>query len=238
MNKKLKISIGIVYLICLLALLYTIFSFLDLRDLTDYSFIRNNSQILIELKNKQLLFFITLFFIFLIIWTLLLGFASPVAILSGFIFGSTIGTIISIIGLSVGCTFLYIFAKIYFKDFIIDYFEKKIIKFKLLFKKNEFLYYLVFRLCGGAGIPFPLQNILPVIIDMKIKNYFFSTLIGLTPGLFILCSIGSGLEKIIEKNENFGFKEAIYDPAIYWPLFGFIFILITSFIIKKKFFRN
>ena len=36
---------------------------------------------------------------------------------------------------------------------------------------------------------------------MKVKNYFFSTFIGLFPMVFILCAIGSGIEKIIEETE-------------------------------------
>ena len=27
---------------------------------------------------------------------------------------------------------------------------------------------------GGGGIPFAIQNLLPVIFNMKVKNYFFS----------------------------------------------------------------
>ena len=41
---------------------------------------------------------------------------------------------------------------------------------------------------------------MPVIFNMKIKNYFFSTLLGLFPMVFILSAIGEGIEK---KNEDF-----------------------------------
>ena len=73
------------------------------------------------------------------------------------------------------------------------------------FQKNEFLYYLIFRLSGGAGIPFVLQNSLPLLFDMKVKNYFYSSLLGLVPGLFILNSLGSGIEKLIQVNKNLTF---------------------------------
>ena len=43
---------------------------------------------------------------------------------------------------------------------------------------------------------------------MKVKNHFFSTLIGLFPMVFILCAIGSGIEKIIEQNNLKDFDKA------------------------------
>ena len=34
---------------------------------------------------------------------------------------------------------------------------------------------------------------------LKLK-FFFATLIGIIPQIFLICSIGSGLEKIIDQN--------------------------------------
>ena len=58
---------------------------------------------------------------------------------------------------------------------------------KDLFKKNEFLYFLIYRFIGG--LPFFIHNTLPVIFNVKIVNYFFGTLIGMIPQLFIMVSI-------------------------------------------------
>mgnify|MGYP006168425055 FL=1 len=238
MNKIIKLLIAIVYLICLVLILYAFFTLIDVTQITNYSYIREKSQILINYRDNNLIIFTLLFFLFCVFWILLLGFATPVAIMSGFIFGSFAGTIISVLGLTIGCTSMYILAKIYFRELIIKHLESKIIKFKNLFNKNEFLYFMIFRFAGGGGIPFAIQNVLPVIFDMKVKNYFYASLTGLVPSIFIINTLGSGIEKIIELNEKPSMTEIILNPEIYLPLLGFLLILIISYFLNKKFFKN
>ena len=59
---------------------------------------------------------------------------------------------------------------------------------------------LIYRFVGG--VPFFIQNILPCLFEVKLKNYFFATFIGMLPQLFIGTSLGNGIEKIINDNEQ------------------------------------
>ena len=95
----------------------------------------------------------------------------------------------------------------------------------------------MYRLAGGGGLPFALQNLLPVIFSMRIKNYFVSTLIGLLPSVFILASIGSGIDKFLIK-DSLDWSGLMKDPEIYFPIFGFVLILIAGIFIKRKFFNK
>ncbi len=167
-----------------------------------------------------------------------MGFATPLALVSGFLFGKVFGTLISVFGFTIGCTILYIFANQYFKELILEKLSKKITKFKEIFNKNEFFYFMIFRFAGGGGTPFAIQNLLPVLFNMKIKNYFFSTLIGLFPMVFILNAIGSGIEKIIENDIDPSFLTIIQNKEIYFPILGFFIILIVSFLLRKIYFKK
>ena len=238
MTKNIKIAVGLVYILCLSLILYGFFIFVDVTQLNNYSYIRDKTQFLIEIRDNNLIWFSVLFFLFSIIWILLLGFATPLALVAGFLFGKLYGTLISVIGFTIGCTVLYIFANQYFKDFILEKLAKKISKFKDIFNKNEFFYFMIFRFAGGGGTPFAIQNLLPVLFNMKIKNYFFSTFIGLFPMVFILCSIGSGIEKIIEENIDPSFFTIIQNKEIFFPLIGFFTIVIISFILRKIYFKK
>lgn len=238
MNTTLKITLGIAYLISLGILLFFVFSFLDLTRLTDYSYIKENTENLIEFKNDNTKVFIISFYIFVIIWILMLGFGSPLSLVSGFIFGKYIGTFICLTSFTIGCSFLYLLANAYFRDLVEKYLENKIGKLKNLFNKNELIYFMLFRFVGGGGIPFGIQNVLPVIFNMRIKNYIYATFLGLVPTTFIICSIGSGIENIIENNESPTIFDAILNPEIYIPLLSFILILIISYLIKNKVFKN
>jgi len=238
MNQNVKVVLGSIYLISLGILLYTLFSFFEISEIGNFSYIKDNSQLLINYKNENLELFIFLFFIFSIIWIFLLGFASPLIILTGCIFGKFLGSFIALASITIGCTILYCFANFYLKNLFKNYLDRKISSFKHLFKKNEFLYYFLFRLTGGLGIPFAIQNILPIVFEMKIKNYFYSTLIGLIPTIFIFSSIGSGLKNLISKKEDVSFLTIILDRDIYLPLGFFVIILIVSYFIKKKYFQK
>ena len=239
MSKNIKIAVGLIYFLCLALILYGFFIFVDVTQINNYSYIRDKTQFLIEIRDENLFWFTVLFFLFSVIWILLLGFASPLALVAGFLFGKIYGTLISVIGFTVGCTLLYIFANQYFKNFILEKLSKKISKFKDIFNKNEFFYFMIFRFAGGGGTPFAIQNLLPVLFDMKIKNYFFSTFFGIIPSVFLIASIGSGMEKIIDLNSKVPtISDIIFSPDIYLPLLAFFILIFTTIIFRKKFYKN
>ena len=235
--KKIKIYFGFIYTIILFVLLWLFFSNVSLSELTSYEFIKNNRDYLIAIKDSNLFLVSILFLIFTIIWVLALGFGSPIFLAGGFIFGKWIGTILVTFGLSIGATLLYIFANYFLKDIVEKKFSKKFSSLNEKFKKNEFFFILIYRFIGG--IPFFISNILPTLFNVKVKNFFFGSLIGMIPQLFIGVALGSGIEKIINENkESPSFYELITSSEIYIPIFGFIFLLILGIIFKKFFYKN
>ena len=237
MNLNIKLLIGTIYFICFSTLMFIIFSNFDFKDFTDVNFFKNNQQLLNDFKLENTLFLLVLFSIFSIIWILLLGFGTPLVLFAGFVFGKWTGTLVSVVSFSIGGTLLYCLANFYFKDFIKNKFSKKIEKFIYLFNKNEFLYFMLFRLTGG-GMPFSVQNVLPVLFNMNVKNYFFSTLLGITPGVFILTSIGAGLGSYVDKNNSIIWSELFKETEIYFPIIIFIVLIVITTVINKFFFSN
>ena len=234
--KKLKIYLGILYIFLISTFLYYFFSKFSLQELSSYEFIKNNVDYFSNLKNNNYFALTLTFFFFVIVWVLLLGFGSPVALASGFIFGKWVGTILITISLSIGSLLLYLITIFFFKDLVHQKLGNRMVFLGELFNKNEFLYFLIYRFVGG--IPFVIANTLPVIFNVKITNYFLGTLIGMTPQLFIVVSIGSGLEKIIDANTAPpSFLEIILSKDIYLPLIAFLIIVIISLFLKKKLYK-
>ena len=237
-TKKIKIFIGIFYLIAVCLFLYFFFSKFSLQDLTSYDFIKANRNYFFELKNSNL-FLLSIIFLFLtILWVFpFLGFGSPVALLGGFIFGKWIGTLIVVIGLSIGATLLYMFGNFFLKDFIREKFLNKFKKLETKFKKSEFIYLLVYRFVGG--IPWQLSCLIPTIFNVKINNFFFATLIGIIPQIFLAVSIGSGLEKIIDNNLKApSIIDIVTSPSIYLPLIIFLVLVIITIFVRKIFYKR
>ena len=237
-TKKIKIFIGLSYLILLSVFLFLFFSKFSIQEITSYDFIKENRIFFLELKNSNLILVSIIFLIFTILWVFpFLGFGSPIALLGGFIFGKWIGTIVVILGLSFGATSLYIFGNYFLKDIIRERFSKKFQNLQVKFKDSEFLYLLVYRLIGG--IPWQLSCLLPTIFNVKISNFYFATLIGIIPTVFLMVSIGNGLEKVIDQNSEIPLiTDIIFSPDIYIPLLAFFSLIFITIFLRKLFYKN
>ena len=237
MSKSLKLFLGISYIIILFFFLYLILSYVEVTRLDDFLYYKEIQMNLEKMIGGNLYLNLIIFFIFCLIWVSLLGFGSPLLITSGVLFGKWIGTFISILSISVGALMLYSIANFFFKEIVFNLLEKKFSKYIHIFKKNEFYYFFLFRLAGGLGIPFGLQNILPVILNIKKSNYFFASFFGFIPMFFIWNTIGSGLNEYIKQADNFSLINLFLNKDIYLPIILFIIAMVVSIIIKKKLFE-
>ena len=235
-SNKYKFLLGFSYILILSVFLYFIFSNFSFQDIGNYNFIKDNREFFVKLKEKNVLILATIFIFFTIIWVLLLGFGSPICIVGGFIFGTWLGTILVLISFTIGATSLYVFCNLFFKDLVKKNFLNKFKYLEDKFKKNEFIFFLIYRFVGG--IPFAIQNLLPVIFNVKLKNYFYGTLIGLFPQVFVVVSLGSGFDKLIEENETMPeIKDILFSPNIYIPIISITLILLIAFFMRKKFIK-
>ena len=95
-----------------------------------------------------------------------------------------------------------------------------------------------YRFIGGGGTPYAIQNILPILFNMPVKNYIIATFVGSMPSMFVTVALGSGIERIIDKNEELSIFNVINSPEIYFPIIGFAVILIVALFIKKFYFKT
>ena len=236
-TKNIKIIIGLFYLILLFIFLYLFFSKFTLEEITTYKFIQANREYLANIKQTNTILLLFAFLIFTIIWVLILGFASPILLAAGFIFGKWLGVLLAVGSLSIGATILYIFAGYFFKDLIKEKFLNKFKNLETKFKKNEFIFFLIYRLVGG--IPFQIANLLPILFNVKRKNYFFGSFLGIMPQGFIITSLGSGISEIIKNNDTVpSLLDLLSSNEIYLPILGFIFLVFLTIILKKFFYKN
>ena len=99
------------------------------------------------------------------------------------------------------------------------------------------MYLLIYRFVGG--IPFAISNVLPCMFNVKIFNFFLATFVGMIPQLFILTTIASGLEKVIDKNLTApNISDVILHPSIFIPLIIFFALLISTIFVRKFFYKN
>ena len=236
-EKKIKIFLGSAYILIVSIFLWFFFSKFSFQDFSSYELIRDNRDTLEQVKNSNIFISSILFLLGTIIWVLLLGFGSPVFLVGGFIFGKWLGTLIIVFGLSIGATFLYMFANYFLKDLIEEKFSSRFNNLTEKFKENEFTFFLIYRFIGG--IPFFISNILPTIFNVKVRNFFLGSVIGMTPQLFVGASLGAGLNKILEENsEAPSLLQLLLTPDIYLPIMGIITLVLIGFLLRKKFYSK
>ena len=233
-----KWVIGSIYLLLLIVGITFLLRNYNISDFFSYEFIKLNKNTILDYKHENFLTLTSLFFIFSIIWVLLLGFAMPLLIFSGFVFGKWWGILIVLTSTTIGATLLYFLVGLFFRNFIQEKFAPKFSKLKKFFNKNELVYFMFFRFIGGGGSPYAVQNTLPILFDMSMKNYIIATFLGSMPSMFVTVSIGSGIESIIDQNEKLGFFKVIFSPDIYIPIVCFFILLIIGFVIKRLYFKE
>ena len=132
---------------------------------------------------------------------------------------------------------MYLFGNFFLKDLIREKFLKRYQSLEIKFKKSEFFYLLIYRFIGG--IPWQLSCLLPTIFNVKAINFFFATLIGIIPQIFIAVSIGSGLEKVIDQNSEVpGLSEIIFSPEVYVPILAFFILVLLTILLRKLFYKS
>ena len=235
---NLKLVIGITYLAIISIGFFFLFSIVDIKDLMSYEFIRSNKDIILKYKNENFLFLTVIFFIFSVVWVLLLGFAMPLLIFSGFVFGKWWGILIVLTSTTIGATLLYLLVGFFFRETIEQKLAPKFSKLKDFFIRNDILYFMSYRFIGGGGTPYAIQNVLPILFNMSVKNYVIATFVGSMPSMFVTVSLGSGIENVIDQNATLSIVTVLLSPEIYIPIIAFFIILIVAFLIKKLYFKT
>ena len=231
---KLKIGIGLVYLSIVTASV-VLFFYYGANSFLDLDFLKNNKDKIFDFRDDNFILLSIVYFLVSIVWVFLMGFGTPLVIFAGFAFGTVWGSILSIISFSIGASLLYLFANHYFKDLIFEYLSKRFLSLKNHFNENEFSYFLFLRVI--PGVPFPIKNIIPVLFDIKLKNYFLATFLGELIPIIISISIFSGIAGAIEGEQKIN-RDLLYAPEIFFPLLGMGSMVLLTNYLKKKYYKK
>ena len=236
--KNIKIWLGLAYIVFLGLFLYFLLTRIGLDELTSYNFLKSNSEILINFKNSNLVFSSIVFILFGIIWiSVLQGFGSPLGLICGYIFGPYLGTLIFSFTFALGASITFIVANYFFKEFIKERIQNNFKNLNNKIKKNQFFAVSLLRFLGG--IPIQIQNLIPVLFDIKLKFYFLGSLIGVVIQALIICTLGSAIEKKIYESDSLPkIQDILKSQEIYLPILAIVFLFILTFVLRKYFFKK
>jgi uncharacterized membrane protein YdjX (TVP38/TMEM64 family) len=231
---KIKIFLGFAYLSIVTAVVIAFFYY-GADTFLSPSYLIENKKYIFELRDQNLFLISSVYFFFSIIWVFLMGFGTPLVIFAGFAFGTVLGSILSIFSFTIGAALLYIFANHYFKDLVEKYLGSKYSGLKNNVNQNELSYFFSLRVI--PGIPFPIKNLLPVLFNMKLKNFFLATLFGEAIQIIISVSIFSGLSNAFESDKDLNLN-LLFAPEIFFPLLALAVMSLIANYVKKKYFNK
>jgi uncharacterized membrane protein YdjX (TVP38/TMEM64 family) len=222
------------YIIPLSIVIIAIVGFALLRDYLSYETLRNNHESLVNFKNEN--YWVTVI-IFIISYITLVTFAlpgSPIASLTGgFLFGLAFGTFLNVTAAATGATLIFLAAKNGFGNKLtqrIDASEGSIRKIRDGIKRDEISYLFLIRLI--PIIPFAVANLVPALFGVSLRNFFFTTYIGIIPGGLVFTWLGSGLSEIFKQNEEPNFS-IIFEIYVIGPILCLCLISFLPIILKK-----
>ena len=222
------------YIIPLSIVIIAIVGFALLRDYLSYETLRNNHESLVNFKNEN--YWVTVI-IFIISYITLVTFAlpgSPIASLTGgFLFGLAFGTFLNVTAAATGATLIFLAAKNGFGNKLtqrIDASEGSIRKIRDGIKKDEISYLLLIRLI--PIIPFAVANLVPALFGVSLRNFFFTTYIGIIPGGLVFTWLGSGLSDIFKQNQEPNFS-IIFEIYVIGPILCLCLLSFLPIILKK-----
>jgi len=114
----------------------------------------------------------------------------------GFLFGTLVGGLATVVGASLGATILFMAARTAFADLLRARAGSAIARMEAGFSKNAFSYLLFLRLV--PVFPFWLVNLAPAFLGVRPSTFMGATFVGIIPGTFVFASLGAGLGVVFE----------------------------------------
>jgi uncharacterized membrane protein YdjX (TVP38/TMEM64 family) len=173
-------------------------------------------------------------FFFFLSWLFMLSIILPVStimiIFSSFLFSPYISIPISLLIITTGGALNFLLLK---KIVISRIFNKAnffLKKINMRFKDNEIQYLLLLRL---IPMPYIIQNSIIVILNVNLRMFIFTTIVGITPFVALYSLAGFKLKEIISKKGHININDLInYENFIIIGLL--IIFIIISIVLKKK----
>jgi len=194
MNKKKM------WVIAVLLILIALFFYFHLGQYLTLSSLKENRDYLVAFYERNRVVTVSIFVAAYILQTALsLPGAAVLSLAAGAVFGAIMGTLYVNLGATVGATAAFLVARYLFNNVIQGRFGTRLEKINNELETRGFNYLLFLRLV--PIFPFFLINLGAGLTRMRLRTFFFGTMIGIIPGSFVYCNAGASLASITSLSE-------------------------------------
>lgn len=195
-------------IIFFILILISIFFFSDLKNFFTLGYVKENLiNIRLLFKENFLLFSLIFSLIYIMSSALSLPFATLLTLLSGYIFGLSLGAFIVSLCSTVGASIAFLTSKFLFYDFIQKKYKKQLVTINNEFI-NEGIFY-IFALRLVPVFPFFVVNIVTSLLPIKLSTFFWVSMLGMFPATLVYVNAGNELSKINSFSDILSFQVLI-----------------------------
>ena len=152
-------------------------------------------------------------------------------LVGGFLFGIPDSFFYVVFSSTLGSYIVFVWVKIACPSYLRREILKNSTEINKLLRKNSFNYLLFLRLV--PLFPFWLVNLAPALLGFSGRVYFMATLIGILPGTFIYCYLGSELSPIFDSNQKLDLGSLVSYKIICLLILLAILSLLPTFFRKR-----
>jgi uncharacterized membrane protein YdjX (TVP38/TMEM64 family) len=168
--------------------------------------------------------------IYIITVALSLPGATILTVTGGFLFGTYFGVVYVVISATIGACLIFLAVQTTLGEWLASKAHGWIRKMEEGFRKDAFNYLLFLRLV--PLFPFWVVNIVPALLDVRLKHFALATLLGIIPGSLVYVLVGNGLDTLIASGQRPDLS-IIFNPEILLPIVGLAILSLVPIIHKK-----
>ncbi|MCH8952898.1 MAG: TVP38/TMEM64 family protein [Proteobacteria bacterium] len=190
-----------------------------------------NHEALVGWRDRNL---IAASLVFVAIYIVAVTFSVPGAIwltlAGGFVFDTALAAGLTVISATIGATLIFLAARSSLGAVLHERAGPWLGRIDDEVARGEISFLLVMRLI--PVIPFFIANLAPAFVKVRLANFIWTTLVGITPATVVIASVGAGLGEVLDRGGEPDIG-AIFAPHILLPLLGLAALAALPVVLRK-----
>lgn len=209
-------------LIALIAVILVVFYVLGLDHYLSLAYLQSRE---IWLKRtfaaQPFLWALTYFVIYAVLTGLSLPLAVPITLVAGGVLGVVWGSLVVTVAAAIGASMAFLAARFLFRDWVQAKFSNQLYTVNRGIESDGIFYLFLLRLI--PAFPFFIINLVMGLTSMRLRTYFWVSLIGMIPGNVLYINAGAQLSHIRT-------LQGLFSPQI---IASFIAVGVFPLLLKK-----
>jgi uncharacterized membrane protein YdjX (TVP38/TMEM64 family) len=193
--------------------------------------VKQHRAALIDWRDSNL---VTACMAFLAVYVIAVAFSVPGAIwltmAGGFLFGTILAAVLTVFAATVGATIIFLAARSSLGAFLHERAGPWLKRVDDEVAQGEISFLLVMRLI--PVIPFFVANLAPAIVNVRLRNFIWTTFVGIAPATTVISSVGAGLGEVLDRGAEPDIG-VIFQPHVLLPLLGLATLASLPVILRK-----